>query len=41
MKCMCAHKSIHGRMHDEGTEEKAQVAEREGGEGRIRLSRKE
>jgi len=43
MSCMCARKSIHGRMHDEGTE-KTQVAgeretEREGGRKmRIRLS---
>lgn len=42
MSCMCARKSIHGRMHDEGTEEKTQVAgmrEKDGREeGRIRLS---
>lgn len=36
--CMCARKSIHGRMHDEGTE-KTQVAGTEGErDGRIRLS---
>lgn len=39
MSRMCARKSVHGRMHDEGTEEKTKVTGREGGrEGRIRLS---
>lgn len=38
--CMCVYVSIHGRMHDEGTEEETQIAERDRarGGGGIRLS---